>query len=132
MKKNKSLYLFVIFSILFSFSCTKEKVVYVGNSNIQLQSIITEKLTPSGYKVTLRWIDLDSATNTKYFSTLFDLNNQIPPFNDTISTRSLTIQNVPEAQPVALRIISNIKIDSTKLRFKITQGNVDITIFSKW
>lgn len=134
MKKNSTISLLVIFCLFFSFSCTKEKTVFVGNgsSNIQIQSITTEKLIPSGYKVTMKWIDLDSANNTKYFSTLFDLNNQIPPNNDTLSTRTLVVDNVPEGQTFVQRIISNPKIDSTKVRFKITMGNVDITIFSKW
>lgn len=136
MKKNITLSLLVLFCLIFGliFSCTKERTVYVGNgsSNIQIQSVTTEKQLLDGYKVTVKWIDLDSAINTKYLTTRFDLNNQIPPFNDTINTRALTLHNVPEAQPIVLRIVSEPKIDCTKIRFKIVVGNVDITIFSKW
>jgi hypothetical protein len=102
------------------------------SKSIQLTSFVSEKQVSGNYKVTINWLDLDSATNTSYDTRLFDLFNQQTFPTNTTGNRQVVLNNVSESQPYAMRIISNPKLDSTKLRFKITMSDVDITIFSKW
>lgn len=131
--KNKHIFILIlVISILFS-SCKKEVVKTVSTSkSIQLLSFVSEKQVSAGYKVTIKWIDLDSVTNTSYDTRLFDLLNQQTFTTNTTGNRQVVLNDVGESQPYALRIISNPKLDSTKLRFKITTSNVDITIFDRW
>lgn len=133
MKNKHNLILIITLAVLFNSSCKKEVVKTVSTSkSIQLLSFVSEKQLSAGYKVTINWLDLDSATNTSYDTRLFDLFNQQIFTTNTIGNRQVVLNDVGESQPYALRIISNPKLDSTKLRFKITQGNVDITIFDRW
>jgi len=133
--KNKHIFiLFIIFAVFFNYSCKKEEVVknVSTTESIQLLSFNSTKQLSGNYKVTIKWSDLDSISNTAYKLKLYDLFNQ-QIFNDsTITTRTISINNVEENHPYALRIISQPKLDSTKIRFNITMGNVDITVFSKW
>ncbi len=132
--KNKHIFILIItLAVLFNSSCKKEVVKTVSTSkSIQLLSFVSEKQISSGYKVTINWLDLDSANNTSYDTRLFDLFNQQTFTNNTTGNRQVVLNDVGESQPYALRIISNPKLDSTKIRFKVTQGNVDITIFDRW
>lgn len=133
MKNKHNLILIITLAILFNSSCKKEVVKTVSTSkSIQLTSFVSEKQVSGDYKVTINWLDLDSATNTSYDTRLFDLFNQQIFTTNTIGNRQVVLNNVGESQPYALRIISNPKLDSTKLRFKIVVGNVDITIFDRW
>lgn len=133
MKNKHNFILILVMLVLFNYGCKKEVVKNVSTSkSLQLLRFKNEKLISGNYKVTINWTDLDSANNTAYGLKLYDLFNQ-QTFNDsTITTRSITLNNVEEDHPYALRIISNPKLDSTKLRFKITTSNVDITIFDRW
>ena len=132
--KNKHIFILIItLAILFNISCKKEVVKTVSTSkSIQLLSFVSEKQLSAGYKVTINWLDLDSATNISYDTRLFDLFNQQTFTTNTTGNRQVVLNDVGESQPYALRIISNPKLDSTKIRFKVTQGNVDITIFDRW
>lgn len=133
MKNKHNLILIITLAILFNSSCKKEVVKTVSTSkNIQLTSFISEKQVGGDYKVTINWLDLDSANNTSYDTRLFDLFNQQTFTTNTTGNRQVVLNNIGESQPFALRIISNPKLDSTKIRFKFTQGNVDITIFDRW
>ena len=133
MKNKHNLILIITLAILFNSSCKKEVVKTVSTSkSIQLTSFVSEKQVSGNYKVTINWLDLDSATNTSYDTRLFDLFNQQTFPTNTTGNRQVVLNNVSESQPYAMRIISNPKLDSTKLRFKITMSDVDITIFSKW
>lgn len=133
MKNKHNLILIITLAILFNSSCKKEVVKTVSTSkSIQLTSFVSEKQVSGDYKVTINWLDLDSATNTSYDTRLFDLFNQQIFTTNTTGNRQVVLNNVGESQPYALRIISNPKLDSTKIRFKFTQGNVDITIFDRW
>lgn len=132
--KNKHIFILIItLAVLFNSSCKKEVVKTVSTSkSIQLTSFVSEKQVSGDYKVTINWLDLDSATNTSYDTRLFDLFNQQTFPTNTIGNRQVVLNNVNESQPYAMRIISNPKLDSTKIRFKFTEGNVDITIFDRW
>ncbi len=133
--KNKHIFsLIITLLVLFNSSCKKEEVVknISTTESIQLLSFNSTKQLSGDYKVTIKWSDLDSLSNTAYDLKLYDLFNQ-QTFNDsTITTRTISINNVEENHPYALRIISKPKLDSTKIRFNIVMGNVDITVFSKW
>ncbi|MFN8283017.1 MAG: hypothetical protein U0U67_07360 [Chitinophagales bacterium] len=133
MKNKHFLILIIIVAVLFNYSCKKEVVKTVSTSkSLQLLRFYNEKQISGKYKVTINWTDLDSALNSSYGLKLYDLNNQ-QTFNDsTVTARTIALNNVDESHPYALRIISNPKLDSTKLRFKITMGNVDITVFDRW
>lgn len=133
MKNKHNLILIITLAILFNSSCKKEVVkTFSTSKSIQLTSFVSEKQVSGDYKVTINWLDLDSATNTSYDTRLFDLFNQQIFTTNTTGNRQVVLNNVGESQPYALRIISNPKLDSTKIRFKFTQGNVDITIFDRW
>lgn len=132
--KNKHIFtLILLFVLLFYNNCKKEVIKTVPTSKSLLLSGFSSVEQPnSKYKITFRWSDLDSATNTAYHLKLYDLNNQ-QVFNDSMVTaKTITLNNVDENHPYAIRIISDPKLDSTKLKFKVTMGNVDITVFDRW